>query len=165
MRENSPKRLFSTCNYEQNTLLWLHISLTHAWLLQHHRKWKRLYLRRKRMNILIEAGDNIWCLAQSSLHLFWLSTTTLCIEQQPFFQKAAAASSVWDWEVTCFLSLFVKTLLSITCKVPHKSQSTIGPHRVLYPGSFLHVSSEGPENPEAFLKSKPTVIVQEKPQL
>lgn len=147
MRENSPKRLFSTCNYEQNTLLWLHISLTHAWLLQHHRKWKRLYLRRKRMNILIEAGDNIWCLAQSSLHLFWLSTTTLCIEQQPFFQKAAAASSVWDWEVTCFLSLFVKTLLSITCKVPHKSQSTIGPHRVLIPRIFLTCELRGPWKP------------------
>lgn len=68
--------------------------------------------------------------------IFTKHNDSLCIEQQPFFQKAAAASSVWDWEVTCFLSLFVKPLLSITCKVPHKSRSTIRPHRDIIPGSY-----------------------------
>lgn len=77
-----------------------------------------------------EAGDSIRCPVWSSLNS--LSTTTLFALNCSLFQRAAAASSVWDWEVTCLLLFLVKPLLSRTCKDPNKRRSAIGPNKDIF---------------------------------
>lgn len=130
----SQKGCFSTHNYEQNILIWLHISHTHAWLLQHLWKWKRLYLRRKRVNILIEAGDNIRCLAQFSVHLFSLSTTTLsALNNSPFSRRQQQHHQFGTEESHVFCPCLSNLCCPKRAKSHTKAIAQSPPHRDIIP--------------------------------
>lgn len=154
-REFPRKGCSSTFNYEQNTSMATH--------LPHHIHGScnitevEKILPEEKKDEYSHRGQGTISGVSHSLHYIyfhqaqWLSlhwtAALFSRRQQQHHQFGTEKSHVF---CPCLSNL----CCPITCKVPHKSQSTIRPHRDIIPRVLQGPTSwEGPENPEEFLKS------------